>query len=249
MFNKKTSNPNAKKKKMSPVVWIVLVGLVVGYLNFSILATGKTTIYYASQDIPAYTKVEDLMLQAKQVSKDAVPPNAITDKKEVVGKYTATDIFKGMAASKPQFLTEDKKSIIATQVPDGNIAMTVPVNNITGVHPNITTNERVNVYGFLDDKGSFLLFQNVSIVNVFKNVNNDKELSGVSLAVTPEEATVLNFFLEKGTIRLAVVPYDYKQMNIKTIDMNNINTDLLDNGTSDQEAQETQNNAEQNEGK
>lgn len=61
-------------------------------------------VYFSNTDIPAGTQITEEMINVREVPKAALPPNVITDKEDIVGKYT----LYGYGISTNSFFYEDK---------------------------------------------------------------------------------------------------------------------------------------------
>jgi len=86
--------------------------------------------------------------------------------------------------------------------------MSIPVDNVAGVSPHLSTGERVHVYAsFEDDLGahSGLLLQNMPIIGVQREMEgNQPNLVAVTLSLTRNEAVMLTHALHYGKIRLGL---------------------------------------------
>jgi len=86
--------------------------------------------------------------------------------------------------------------------------MSIPVDNVAGVSPHLSTGERVHVYAsFEDDVGahSGLLLQNMPIIGVQREMEGDQpNLVAVTLTLSRKEAVLLTHALHYGKIRLGL---------------------------------------------
>ncbi|WP_432775741.1 RcpC/CpaB family pilus assembly protein [Brevibacillus gelatini] len=99
---------------------------------------------------------------------------------------------------------------------DKRTGMSIPVDNVAGVSPHISTGERVHVYASFEDEAgahSGILLQNMPILAVQREMEGDHpQLQAVTLSLTREEAVLLTHALHYGKIRLglAAVMDDHK---------------------------------------
>ncbi|MDF2682776.1 MAG: pilus assembly protein CpaB [Brevibacillus sp.] len=86
--------------------------------------------------------------------------------------------------------------------------MSIPVDNVAGVTPHLSTGERVHIYAsFEDDAGahSGLLLQNMPIIGVQREMEGEQpNLVAVTLSLTRNEAVLLTHALHYGKIRLGL---------------------------------------------
>ncbi|USG65970.1 RcpC/CpaB family pilus assembly protein [Brevibacillus ruminantium] len=84
--------------------------------------------------------------------------------------------------------------------------ISIPVNNVTGVHPHVAVGERVHVYAsFEDDSGAHtgLLLRNMPVIGVQREMDGAiPRLQAVTLSLQLREAVLLTHALHYGKIRL-----------------------------------------------
>ncbi|CUB12516.1 hypothetical protein OCB16_24125 [Bacillus cereus] len=105
------------KKTVSVLIAVGLVATIAGYENYRInSAINPTKVYYSKVDIPPRTKITKDMLQERVIPGDAIAPNAITNVKDLEGKYTVN----GFGVSKNSLLYKDKV-VPKDELPDAAI--------------------------------------------------------------------------------------------------------------------------------
>lgn len=183
-------------------------------------ATDKTyrKVVVAKLDIPAKTTVTSEMVQIKGVPQDFVHEAAMTKVEEVVGQISAGNIYAGEQIITKKIITaKDNDKGLAYVIPAGKRAVSVPVNDVSGVAGLIKPGDQVDITATLDLDGqnigrvvqtSFVL-QKILVLAVNKNLEeNGTNITGnekqqtVTLALTPEQAPSLIIASEKGSIRL-----------------------------------------------
>lgn len=91
---------------------------------------------------------------------------------------------------------------------DVRTGMSIPVDNVAGVSPHISTGERVHVYASFEDEAgahSGILLQNMPILAVQREMEGDQpKLQAVTLSLGREEAILLTHALHYGKIRLGL---------------------------------------------
>lgn len=102
------------------------------------------------------------------------------------------------------------QSLTEKQLGASMTGMSIPVDNVAGVSPYLSTGERVHVYAsFEDDDGahSGLLLQNMPVVGVQREMEGEQpSLVAVTLSLTQSEAVLLTHALHYGKIRLGLAP-------------------------------------------
>lgn len=161
-------------------------------------------VVVAKVDIDAQTKLTNDMVEIKKVHKELVPENAITTVESVVGKATMVPMFAGDI-----FIPNKIKEIgsaeagLAMVIPEGMRAITIYVEQDTGVAGLIKVGNRVDIISVLGDEKeerAILLLQNKEVLAIDKSIstvsNENKDDTSIYLtitvAVTPEEALKLS---------------------------------------------------------
>lgn len=180
------------------------------------------TVLVAKQDIPAGTAITENMLKEEAVRKDTLQPRAAVDIDRVVNKITIAPISKGEQILLNKLTLSGFETSLASKVPRGKRAITVPVDNISSVGGMIRPGDHVDVIGTVpipamspDGKptqqmNNVPLFQDVLILAVGQEFTSmpgekkaEKTLSPViTLALSPQEANLIAFIQEQGKIRL-----------------------------------------------
>ncbi|MED4586590.1 RcpC/CpaB family pilus assembly protein [Brevibacillus choshinensis] len=97
---------------------------------------------------------------------------------------------------------------VDTKLNTTKTGMSIPVDNVVGVTPHLSTGERVHVYAsFEDDAGahSGMLLQNMPIIGVQREMEGEQpNLVAVTLSLTRNEAVLLTHALHYGKIRLGL---------------------------------------------
>ncbi|MDD4334525.1 MAG: Flp pilus assembly protein CpaB [Desulfotomaculaceae bacterium] len=201
-------------------------------------------VVVARQQIPAKTQISAQMIELKDVPAKYVHERAAVDAREAVGKITRSEILPGEQVLRDR-LVKDKESGdgLALQIPPGKRAMTVAVNEVSGLAGLVRPGDRVDVLGTFDLQGAVgqekssittLLIQNIDVLSIDQSTGPAGESSQdgkktttsartITLSVTPEQAQPLALCSEKGTIRLALRPaIDQEFINLPSIRMNQL---------------------------
>ncbi|TEB06996.1 SAF domain protein [Pelotomaculum schinkii] len=179
----------------------------------------------ARQRIPARTQVASQMIELKEIPAKYVNDRAAVDINEVTGKIVKSDILPGEQVLRDK-LAKDKEDSdgLSFVVQPGKRAVTIAVNQVSGVAGLIKPGDRVDVFGTFDLQGqnqekasvNSLLIQNVDVLSVDQSAiqtaaGQDAKKNAatasdhtITLQVTPEQAEPLILCSEKGTIRLGL---------------------------------------------
>jgi Flp pilus assembly protein CpaB len=138
---------------------ILLLGIVLAvatFLGILVLMRGgektETTktvpmvkVVVASANIPARGKIPSESLTLKDMQMDLMPPLAVTDVFSATGRIALTDIYAGQVILSSMISGKDASLIPAMAVPQGMVALAVPVNEIAAVAEALREGDRVDV--------------------------------------------------------------------------------------------------------
>src|SRR5262245_34437733 len=178
-------------------------------------------VVVASADIPRFTTVTPEMVTYRVCPKDLVPPGALTQIDEAIGRVSYLPLVKDEPVLDGRLAPRGSGRGLAAVVPKGMRAFTIQTPNISsGVAGFILPGNKVDVLLTLTNPGAndetgggstVTLLQNVEILAVDQRVEapadnkvNPKELRSVTLVVTPEQATKLDLGQNKGKLHLAL---------------------------------------------
>lgn len=202
-------------------------GLLTSYFIYDFLAKveksateAKTEeIVVAACNVPAKTLLTREMLVLKKVPVEGIHAQALRKTEEAVGSITLTSLVESEQLLKSKLTSKDNaKNGLAYIIPPDKRAMSIPIDEVSGVANLLEPGDNVDVaavLGLVDSTGkettySLIVLQDIQILAIGKKLdekNNSKE-SGqqeqktVTLAVTVEEAQSLFMANQKGTLRL-----------------------------------------------
>lgn len=166
-----------------------------------------TEVVVAKVNIDSQTELVGDMVELKKIHKDSVPQKAITSIEEVVGKVAMVPMFVGDIFTSEKL--EEVGSInagLAMIIPKGMRAITMCVEEDTGVANLIKVGNKVDIISVIEDKGdnkneerAILLLENKEILALDKEIglnsdekDKDSNYLTITLSVTPEEALKLS---------------------------------------------------------
>lgn len=210
----------------SKLVFILalIFGLMAAYLTFSYLNQMKesmdnreyTRILVAARDIPAHSIITSEMVQMKAFPSEFRNNQEILDINQVLGKITLTDIRQDEVILEHRLIKRsDRKQGLAYTIEAGMRAMSVTVDEASGVAGLIKIGDRVDVIARLNGEeglmptSSVAVLQDVEVLalgsTIVDNPSNSKEKTvakTVTLAVTLENSLRLKTAIEGGKISL-----------------------------------------------
>lgn len=141
------------------VILSVLIGIVTvlafySYIQREIAKMDPATyseIIVATEDIPARTKITADMLEPQKIQDSYILPNSIRDKAQIVGKYAAVKIVANEQIISDRLADLDK-TYFSYKVPTGYVAITIPVDSVSGVSDFIKPGDFVDVFVYLEEK-------------------------------------------------------------------------------------------------
>ena len=169
--------------------------------------TPRTAVVVAAVDIPENTLVTPEMVALRPVATEALLPGCLYETESVVGMVLSSDVYAGEQIVTNRLVrvgeAEAKNTTLAYVVKSGMRAVTLSVNQITGVANMIKPGNRVDlVMTYTEEKpassgeepeqvpAARLLLQNLEVLAVGSILSRDgsTEYATLTLEVTPEEA-------------------------------------------------------------
>lgn len=186
-------------------------------------------VVVALTHIPPRTAITRQMVAVKDVPKEYVHPDALTDVGAVVGAITRAEIVAGEQVLRARLMRGDEQAEgLAGVVPPGKRAVAVAVNDVTGVGGSLRKGDRVDIVGTVETGHgavSTLLLQGIVVLAVNDAGRGTAASQGVPggqrtviLAVTPQEALPLVLATEEGRIRMLLrSPKDQETVSLPVI--------------------------------
>ncbi|MFI5176760.1 MAG: Flp pilus assembly protein CpaB, partial [Terriglobia bacterium] len=122
---------------MSLLLAIVAMILVYVYLNTRetelLESSNPKDVIIATDDILPSVPIEENQVKLAQVPKKWVQTGAVSDLKQVVGTISRVPIMKSSQVLGTELISYDKGTGLAFKVPVGKRAVTIAVNDVSGV--------------------------------------------------------------------------------------------------------------------
>jgi pilus assembly protein CpaB len=174
-------------------------------------------VVVASDTIPLGTRIDAKSVKVVPWPRDIAPEGAITDPKAVIDSVARVTIDKNQPLNQSQLT--GNAGLLPSMIPEGMRAMSVKVDDVTGVSGFITPNSRVDVLvaGAAgegegnQEQRSKLILQNIRVLAIGKSIEQrqDKpvEVPTVTLLVSPDQAEKLTLAARYEPVRLALRNY------------------------------------------
>lgn len=118
------------------------------------MTEGKTKVVVFSQNIAKGAKITEDNLSVVEISRSGVPEKVFKDKKEVIGKYANSDLYKGDIATAAKFSDDANSSDDVLSALRGNkVAMSITIKSFTvGLSGKLQNGDIVSIYVTDKDK-------------------------------------------------------------------------------------------------
>ena len=210
-------------------------------------------VFVVNQDIPQGTLGDDAigskLIAADEMPNEFRPDTALTDLTPIRGKVAITNLSAGQVVVDGQFVTptEVPQSTASGQLDEGEVAITVSVDQVRGVGGNLLPGDRVNILVSLvntpaegeaasadGSKEVRFLYQNVKIMRIGQNAaptvgETDSANPGsdlITFAVPPEAAQRIAF-AGSDRLYLTLVPKDYQPQPYAPVTITDLFPDRL----------------------
>ena len=204
----------------------LILGLLTGYLIYDYLVKVERSVsniqygevVVAASDVAVKTQVTGEMLEVKKIPLEHIHPLAVKKKEEAAGRITTAPLFQGeQVLTKKIVAPGEVKNGLAYAVPPGKRAITVAVDEVSGVSGFIKPGDRIDVTTVINipEPGtereapySVVVLQNLQVLAAGRTLEDRTGGAGatdyktVTLAVTVEESRRLLLADQKGSIRL-----------------------------------------------
>jgi len=202
----------------------LIFGLMAAYLVYNYLNhvnksanLAYSDVLVAAQDIPANTAIASKMMEVKSFPTEFRNGKEIIDIKDAVGKVSLITINKGQVIITNQLIKPgDTGEGLAYAVPEGYRAMSVPIDEVSGVGGMLQGGDRVDIIAEISIgqnpplPRSVVVLQNVAVLAVGTNLSPakssaaDKTASAktATVAVNLPDSLRLKMAIQRGNITL-----------------------------------------------
>lgn len=214
---------------LSILIGIATVFAVYSFIQREVSRMDPATyseIVVANSDIQARTKITADMLKRERIQDDYILPGAIRDEAQVIGKYAAVKIVASEQIINDRLVDLDR-TFFSYKVPLGYVAITIPVDSVSGVADQIRPGDFVDVFVYLGEKevssettyifnleSSTDMLQNVLVLSVDKTseiteeqiqqASQGSDSRKITLSLEPKDAEKLVLAHQTGYIHLGL---------------------------------------------
>ena len=225
-----------KKLKLIALLAAVITGLCL-YLFLNSLSNSsgvpQAEVLKAAVNIPANTKITAEMVTLTKLPQEAVHPDAIKDPKLAVGKAAKSDILASEQILTAKLVApgESSNNSLAYAIKPGMRAITVAVNEKTGLSGMLKPQDHVDIISEFDSAASISyttsMVENVTILAVGSVMGKQDGVATpyttLTLQVTAQEAMNLSMTESKGHLRaLLRSPLDTTTTNLPSLTLDKI---------------------------
>ena len=181
-------------------------------------------VVVAKQNIPVRTRIQESMLQLKEMPATAVPEGAITDFSTVLNEPARVSIFAGDVLTQQKLFGEHSDEGFLGTIPPDCRAVSISVNNITGVAGFAKPGDFVDLLLVENDNYSAttsLLLQNVPLLSINQSmsasaVDGDAITNPTiaTVALRPADVVKLVSAAKLGEIYLMLRPFKPQNMYV-----------------------------------
>ncbi len=182
--------------------------------------------------IPARQVITDQMVGFTEMPANYVGPGVLGKPADVVGKIARSDIHPGEQILKSKISNPgDPGDGLAMLIESGRRALTVAVNEVTGVAGLLKPGDHVDVLGTVTvgkETITSTLVQDIKVLAVNRSTvgqgdSKQAQAGTITLSVNPSEAQHITLAAEKGSIRLILrTPSDGAKISIPSTNMNHL---------------------------
>lgn len=204
--------------------------VMAGALGFGLLAAISVSRYLSSAqansnfirvavakaDIPIGTKIIQEQITEAEFPSNAIPDGAFENPQKLIGRVAVVQIAAREAITDSKLAPEGTDGGLSATIPEGYRAMTVKVDDASGVSGFIQPGAIVDVVVVIDPKEnsinqdpiSKVVLQNIKVLANAQNIDKPKDereattVKAVTLQVTPEQAEKLALAANEGKLQL-----------------------------------------------
>ena len=182
-------------------------------------------VVVAKQNIPVRTRIQENMLQLKELPATAVPEGAIKDFSTIINEPARVSIFAGDVLTQQKLFGEHNDEGFLGTIPPECRAVSISVNNITGVAGFAKPGDFVDVLLVENDNYSAtaeVLLQNVQLLSINQSmsastVDGSEAINNptiATLALRPADTLKLISAAKLGEIYLTLRPFKPQNMYV-----------------------------------
>lgn len=170
-----------KKLIISGVLGLLAFIGILSYVNNqerSLLQLSEmTNVLVATQDILANTQLDETMIRRIEVPRKFVQPKVLTHPRDAIGQVAFAPIHEGEQIVGTKLVQYGSQTGLAMKIPVGFRAISIAVNDVTGVAQLVRPDDFIDVLATFDfgdqaqaQKYTYTLFENIQVLAVEQNM-------------------------------------------------------------------------------
>jgi pilus assembly protein CpaB len=171
-----------------------------------------TQVVTAERDVAAGEALADSDLSTGQVVADSAPANSFTDQSTVAGRVTVVPLVKGQTILDSLLAPKGATAGLQAAIPPGMRAVTIDINETSGVGGYITAGSHVDLLQTLHTSNDSPPFTRCLVQDVLVQAVGAKGVTGtdfgtvhsLTLLVTPRQAELIELSSANGRPRLTL---------------------------------------------
>jgi pilus assembly protein CpaB len=207
-------------KTWTPLALAIVLGLVAMKVardvtvkrGSSPVTESGQTVAVLNKDLTPGSKITAADLTLARVGSEISPEVVFSDVAKLEGRVLLAPGLKGAPVVKSMVADEGTGAGLQAIIPEGMRALTIEINEFSGVAGNLTAGCRVDVVSTLSDKegGEMMartVVQNIQVQSIGMRRTNDGEpapMRSVTLLATPKEAEAIELAYSTGRPRLVL---------------------------------------------
>jgi pilus assembly protein CpaB len=212
---------------MKRPVFIIVMGVVcaavAGFMTLGFLkrqsavpdqvAVATRPVVVALEAIKRGEPVTEMQVKVVDWPTESLPEGSFATVAEVVGKLARTEIYQNDPLTTAKFLETKAPSILSMLIPEGRRAMSIKVNEVTGISGFVAPGSHVDVLlavsGTQDEPArTRIVLEDTEVLAVAQSIEQlDSKpvvVNTVTLNVSPRDAETLTLASNEGSLHLAL---------------------------------------------
>jgi pilus assembly protein CpaB len=171
------------------------------------------TVVVASADIKRGDTVSAETVRVVEWPRGAVPAGAYTTLQQAIGSVARASIFENDPITTHKVVDANSKSVLSMLIPDGRRAISIKVNEVTGIAGFVAPSSRIDVLVTVPEKDkdparTRIVLQDIEVLAIAQAVeqreNKPVVVNTVTLNVLPNEAEALTLAANEGSLQLTL---------------------------------------------
>jgi pilus assembly protein CpaB len=209
-----------------PVIIIgvgVLFAAIAGFMTLGFLkgqtggsdqvAVATVQVVVANDTIARGQIVEEGLIKVIDWPSGSVPEGAFLTREEAIGKLARTEIYRDDVLTQAKFLDTNAPSVLSMLVPTGRRAISIKVNEVTGISGFVAPGSHVDVLLTVvgDDSNptkTRIVLQDTEVLAIAQSIEQRDSrpvvVNTVTMNVTPREAETLTLASNEGSLHLVL---------------------------------------------